>query len=660
MNGPTLIFVPTARDAPPPAPGVDIVVLDSAWTPRPGGRADLRPIRPTLHSIVTRIDLFDSLDRLDVWATDGRLADRFHLDGVSWWFRLRMIVHWDLHERMLWRHVLDELSSGGRYETVVVPAGRRPLADAARATRAGADPVTVIELAPAAASEEPRPRRLGRSIATLRAIPRRSLRVARRVGRRILRRPEPIPARKLAAQRQDAVGLERAARLESRIDAIGARSGCVLAVASANFFQVLHDGERARFVDPHLALVLDRLESEGTPVATVALALDHRRDPDWARLGDDPGLLPESIVRHRYRVEGEREADVDAILAELASSPTPRLEVAGWDLGPAMRSIVLEGARGFLGGQARWTVWAERLMRDLRPSRLLVDHEGVRTLWLAAARRCGIPIVAVQHGLIYPHNAEYSGPSHPGRLRPDLTCVYGTYERDVLIEYGGYAATEVTVTGSSRADPDAAIRPTTPMERADVRRELGVRDGDRMVVVSVAHNPIMGDVHSVCMVDRLLGGPLPGVHVVFKLHPQEKGDAPYERLLTGLAEAGGYPAPPMTSVRDFDLYRLLRSADAHLGQYSTMNTDAVVSGTPTLLAVGQARADMLGYVAAGVAIPVNDVDDVRRALDAGPTLDPGARRRFLEAHFEAGDATGRIVAAMRALSPSRPGTSGDA
>ena len=423
----------------------------------------------------------------------------------------------------------------------------------------------------------------------------------------------------------------------------------MLAVASANFFQVLLDDTRERFVDPHLALVLDRLATGGTPVVTVALAMDHRQDAVWDRLAADDGLLPDSIVRARYRLERDAEGDVGDILGDLASTSAPRLDVAGWDLGPSMWTLVTDQAAAFLDGQRRWTTWAERLMRDLRPSRILVDHEGVRTLWLAAAKRCGIPIVAVQHGLIYPHNAEYTGPVHPRQVRPDLTCVYGTYERDVLLEHGGYRPEQVTVTGSSRADPDAAIRPATSTERADVRRELGVADGDRMVVVSVAHNPIMGDVHSVCMVERLLGGPLPGVHVVFKLHPQERSDPPYERLLRGKAAAGGYAAPPMTSVRDIDLYRLLRSADAHVGQYSTMNTDAVVAGTPTLLAVGQARADMLGYAAAGVAVPVRDIDDVRRSLDAGMVLDPDARTRFLAAHFERGDATGRIVSAMRSL-----------
>ena len=98
----------------------------------------------------------------------------------------------------------------------------------------------------------------------------------------------------------------------------------------------------------------------------------------------------------------------------------------------------------------------------------------------------------------------------------------------------------------------------------------------------------------------------------------------------------------MRVVRDIDLYRLLRAADAHLGQYSTVLTDAVVVGIPNMIAVGQAYADPLDHVGAGVAVPVRSVDDVRAfMLDPRPPADAD-RARFLRRHFEPGDAVARI------------------
>lgn len=276
-----------------------------------------------------------------------------------------------------------------------------------------------------------------------------------------------------------------------------------------------------------------------------------------------------------------------------------------------------------------------------------MDREDSRTLWMTAARRLGIPIVAVQHGIIYPNNPAYCHAPHPGLLLPETTCVFGTYERDVLVRHGVFEPESVLVTGSARANPEAAEVPDSVDDRADVRRELGVAEGDRMLVISVANNPVGGDIHSVCMVARTLGGPLPGVHVVVKLHPIDRTEGTYEALLGGLARAGGYPAPPVTVVRDIDLYRLLRASDAHLGQYSTVLTDAVVAGTPNMIAVGVAYNDHIGYEVARVASPVRSVEDVR-AFMADPRLpDPDDRARFLDAHFERGDATGRIASALR-------------
>ena len=94
-----------------------------------------------------------------------------------------------------------------------------------------------------------------------------------------------------------------------------------------------------------------------------------------------------------------------------------------------------------------------------------------------------------------------------------------------------------------------------------------------------------------------------------------------------------------------DLYRLLRAADAHIGVQSTVLTEAVVTGTTNLLAATLAASDLLGYVEAGVAIPVRDGGDLLAALDAGPAAaaGPAARQAFLDDHFRPGSASQRIA-----------------
>jgi hypothetical protein len=65
------------------------------------------------------------------------------------------------------------------------------------------------------------------------------------------------------------------------------------------------------------------------------------------------------------------------------------------------------------------------------------------------------------------------------------------------------------------------------------------------------------------------------------------------------------------------------------------------------------HADLLDYVAAGVARPVRNAADLRAELANLRPPDAGARKAFLDRHYRPGDATGRIVAAVReALTPA--------
>jgi hypothetical protein len=257
--------------------------------------------------------------------------------------------------------------------------------------------------------------------------------------------------------------------------------------------------------------------------------------------------------------------------------------------------------------------------------------------------------------VLYPTHPGYADRRHPKLTLPSCTFVFGAYERRVL-ESGAYRPDEVSVSGSPRLDLDAATSShfSADAERAAVRRELGVAEGDRMLVVSTLHLPVLRRSHLVHMIEILLGGPLPEVHVVFKQHPGERDEGPYRQLLTGLARAGGYEPPPITVIRDIDLYRLLRAADAHLGQYSTVLTDAVVVGTCNLIAMVDGLADLLGYVSAGVARPIHDIGELREALADPPVIEPHERAVFLDDHFEPGEASDRVARVIRGAVTSTP------
>ncbi|MEO8570328.1 MAG: hypothetical protein ABI553_01390 [Chloroflexota bacterium] len=581
--------------------------------------------------MLDRVNLFDAaLERLDEWAEAAGMADRLTVGGVTWWFHARSFVRLDLHEMLLWCHVLAELAPPGRYHRILVPASRTHLLDAARATRSEPRP-KVKAIGPAAPGRAFRPIPPGNGV-THRGL----LGVARRPVGRVLRRVgvRPDSGRRMAF-------------LEERLETLAAEPSSILAVVRAASFHVVGAAEEVRRTDPYVTPVLDELAAQGHPVVSIGLALNVRHAVDWDLIQRDERLLPMSFVAQRHPLP-DRGAQIAAdSAARLGGVPAVALKVDGYDLGPALRAIMADLGLWF-ERQRIGMYWAERIMVELHSSALFTGWEGARTLWLGAARRLLIPSIAVQHGVIYPNNPDYYRPLHPGLTRPDITCVFGSYERDLLVDGGKYDPATVVVTGSSRVDADGAITPDAPDEREAIRAALGTAEDDRLLVVSAARNPVGDEMHGISMAARMLDGPLPGIHVVIKLHPEEESGEAYVALLAGLALAGGYEPPRVSVVRDVDLYRLLRGADAHLGLYSTVLTDAVLTGTPNMIAVGQAYADLLGYAAAGVAVPVRSVDDVRAFMaDPRPPTEED-RTRFLDRHYRRGDPTSAIAAAITA------------
>ena len=617
----SLVFVEQRTDIVTPLPETLVVVLDPAWTPGPGDPPEIRPVRELFARIVERYNLFDeSLELLDAWAETAGAADRFTGGGVTWWFHARSFLRLELHEMLVWRHVLEDLAAEGPFERIAVPAGRRVLTAIAHAAAAagGAAVVTQRGFVPLRVLVANRARMLTTFM----------LRVRRRV-RRII---DPRFAR-------------RAAHLSGRIDALASEPGSTLALVRALSFHVIDDGGGPARDDPYVAPVVRRIADAGGPVVRVAIGLDHRRMADWSEITEDPRLIPFSMVEHRFPPTASERSEAAAVAAGIADLHGIPMIVGGVDLGPAFTKRV--------AGQGNWFKRqylamgsAERFMTHLGIRAVFTGWESARTSWLGAAHRSGIPIVAVQHGVIYSNTPDYHRPSNPALVKPDVTCVFGEYERELLIREGGYGPDAVVATGSPRSNRDRAVMVSSPNERAAVRQGLGVADGDRMLVISTARHAVGDEIHSMAMVARLLDGPLPGVHVVFKLHPEEQEREHYQELLTGLARAAGYAPPRVSLVRDIDVYRLLRAADAHLGQYSTVLTDAVLTGTPNMIAVGQAWADLIGLVDAGVATPVRSPDDVRAFMADPRPATPEARDRFLEAHYRSGDAVSRIAEAI--------------
>ena len=629
-----LRFVRHAEDARPPANGDQTFVLDTAWTSLTQAHSDLRSLRPPVASVVEGHDLFaEALALLDRWAETTRIADIVALDGVTYWFRLREeLWHWTA-ERLLWRYTLDEIDPGGTLGLASVPRTESALIDVARATG------RIVEVDCDEPSAEP----------PVVSAPRRPItRFLPSFIRRAVRRV--VPSREMIEAEAPA---RRLAFLDGRLDRLQrAAEPAVLVLSAANIYQRIGgDGRKRR--DPNLGSVIQAIGHARMRPIVIGGGLYGSRVSDWELVEDDDQLLPwDYVVAHWDQPIADQStaAAIEAIDSGLGAVAGTPFRLDGLDVTEAFLGALLELVNRTANKAVPELALAEQMIEDLRPRAILMTHEGHRVPWLIAAARAGVPTFAVQHGILYAAHPGYPNRRHSTLVLPTCTFVFGDYERRALLA-GAYRPTEVVVSGSPRLDllDEPRARHEPEADRARLRAELKVADGDLMLVISTIALPFMQRFHLVHMLEAVLGGPLPGVHLVFKQHPSEPDDGPYRDLLTGLASTHGYDPPMMSVVRDIDLHRLLRAADAHLGQVSTVLSDAVVAGTPNLIAMVEPGGDILGYIAAGVARPVRDVAELRAALRELELPDPDARRTFIADHFRDGVASERIAAAIGAV-----------
>lgn len=622
-------FVARAPDGSMPAiDGELVVVLDTAWfPPRDGELPGVVELRSLAERVLQRRDVIaEAATALDRWAATAGVIEHLALDGVSFWYEARLGQWMWLVERLLWLAIVDDLlAEHPAVREIVCAAGAdEPLATAARLVGERDGLVVIVEDEPT-----PPPGPAGDGTATAPSAPGRPRLLLRRLRRR-LRPPEPERRRRAALRHVDAIRRDRRRRL---------------LVVQAHARQRVDTPDGPAFVNPYLAPIADRLA--GTRLEPFEVDIKATMsDPDAReRLvgaagrrtipGDLLGSLGADPPPERLRDEAERAAA--AIRAGVAPLP-----IGGVDLGPLLADRVATWASASLGRRRRDIARIRALLRRVHPAGILLADEYHRQDWLAAAGAERIPVAAVQHGVIYRWHNGYVHPSRPAQLRlPDRTYVYGRWERDLLTTVGVYRAEEVVVGGSPRLD----LVDREAVDPAGIRAELGVAPGERMVVLSGSWGPMYRRFHYPIALAHLFDRPIERLHLVVKLHPSERDEGPYRRIVEALATAGGFDPPRVTVVRAVDLYRLLAAADAHLGIHSTLLTEAVATGTLNLLATGLAAADLLGYVDAGVAIPVADADDLRAALERPrDEVDRVAgREAFLEAHFEPGNASDRIA-----------------
>jgi len=515
----TIRFIPAPAAALPAEPGVEQVVLDTSWTPTAGDRSDLRSLRPLVAGVLReRNPLAEAMTLVDDWAARAGLVERLEVDGVSHWHR-RRIVYWRwLHDRLIWRWVLAAL----------------------QAER----PIERFELGPG----EPE---LGQVLGILAVHEGAAVSIASapEVGiRPVTGRPDPsrIPFvdRFQARSRRRSLAA-RTAVLAGRVDRLGRAGGGLLVLTDPTVHQTVTSAGTTGRIDPFLGPVIDALRRTRLNPVVFEFGTRSADDRTWAELqaAGRERALPGSILAETCADPADevRAAAASIGMAERLAGSLPPLEVDGLDLGlPILAELRTFAGKG-IASELRQEARIGRLLDRLRPEAILTINEYSRPEWIIAAHRQGVPITAVQHGIIHPLHAGYILPGRPPSLAlVDRTYLFGAYEARLLTGASVYRADEVVVTGAPRLDLYEA-HALEPAERASVRAELGVAPGARLVVFSSTSSAAVRRTVIAAAFELILDRPWPGVHLVVKLHPGEDDGAFYPALVEGLARARGFP-----------------------------------------------------------------------------------------------------------------------
>jgi hypothetical protein len=270
----------------------------------------------------------------------------------------------------------------------------------------------------------------------------------------------------------------------------------------------------------------------------------------------------------------------------------------------------------------------DRVLETEVPNAILLEYEegSYGRAAIVAARKSGIPSIALQHGMhggayipsyYFRRTAWEGGGSINACPIPTKTAVFGEVTHRYLTEISSYPAASVAITGTTIYD--GALNYRASVDPSAVRRELGGGDMSRVVVLS----SIFTDAQDrIWFIENTLGAVADlDMQCIVKLHPREDS-----RDWLDISARMGVSSPHIFTDQ---LWRVILAADAVVSWYSTTILDALLLNKPVVVlrVPGKNNPDS---IAASGAIKIADNREQLGALISQLKLDRDQRCRMQE------------------------------
>lgn len=261
------------------------------------------------------------------------------------------------------------------------------------------------------------------------------------------------------------------------------------------------------------------------------------------------------------------------------------------------------------------------IFKRKRPKAILIYNEAgaLRYPAVVAAKKLGIPVIAIQHGIIYeghpyyfhiPANIAGEG-DYINFVLPDKTCVYGNYEKNLLKTYGSFPAEKIVVTGAPRYD---SLFKKISKQNDDVFRRYRIPRGKKYLLwATQTHDKIMSSsgeniVNAEAVFSQMSS--MEGWYLIIKLHPGEDQKAKLYRKMSKK-----YGLKVTIIGRDADLYDILKVVDAVIIKNSTVGMEAIFAGKPVLLLNIVKSHSLMTYTDYGFDLIVERAEDIKNILN---------------------------------------------
>lgn len=285
-------------------------------------------------------------------------------------------------------------------------------------------------------------------------------------------------------------------------------------------------------------------------------------DPKRDRLPETDPVLFAGFRSDRQglfaRVRGKRVAAVAALQEELSSflkhvacDSYLRLPVSWW-------------SQRFERARIRFSSF-RRLFDSVKPKVVITESYYNKVWAVAAAKSFGIPVIELQHGIVYDGHMAYTfdrepAMAHRDRLPlPDKFFSFGQHFSDVLVQRGFWSHSDVPAVGFPR------------MEHHQVTFKYRLREPGEKLKVLVSSQWIMTS-KLVAFLKDALGRLSCDVVVSVKPHP-------YELDTTGYQQIDGLDL--IASSEEF--YDVVQQHHVHCSVFSTTLLESIGLGVPTII-----------------------------------------------------------------------------